>query len=269
MNQGESIMNKKQEVVPASSTAVALPDDMLAAMAADAKASAALERPAVSNISLKAGILSYNGDPVKGNKLRVVILAASHLNVFYGKQYDPDNISSPKCFALSETGEAMAPDGNVPAPCSTVCNTCPNAKWGSAIRDGKPSRGKACAETRRLVMLPESSLDSAEDVTGAELALVRLPVTSVKVWGGFVNTLAATVNLPHYAVVAELTTQPDLKSQFKVVLTPVEQVKDAAILRAILGKRAEAMRIAMMPYDISPEEEVDDTPEAVAANEKF
>ena len=262
-------MTKKQEVVPASSNAVALPDDVLAALAADAKASAALERPAVSTISLKAGILSYNGDPVKGNKLRVVILASSHLNVFYGKQYDPDNISSPKCFALSETGEHMAPHDNVPEPCSSTCATCANAKWGSAIRDGKPSRGKACAETRRLVLLPESALESAEDVTAAELAMVRLPVTSVKVWGGFVNTLAATVNLPHYAVVAELTTQPDLKSQFKVVLTPVEQVKDTAVLRAIIAKRDEARRIAMLPYDVSPEEEADDTPEAVAANEKF
>jgi len=252
------------KLAKAQETSLAIPDDLLAELAKDAKASAALERPSIGNVSLRAGMLSYEGDPVKGNKLRVVVLAASHLNTFYTKSWDPENPSSPDCFALSEDGNGMAPHENVVTPKADKCSTCPNFQWGSEIRDGKPTRGKACKESRRLVLLPESALESAQDVQSAELAMMRLPVTSVKVWANFINSLAATVSMPHYAVITEVTTQPDIKTQFKVVLTPVDTIKDPEILRAVMAKRAEARIATMVPFAAVEESEA-----APAGKEKF
>jgi hypothetical protein len=260
------MMSKKNEVVAAQSTAVAMPADLLAQMAADAKESAALERPAVGGISFRAGVLSYQGEQVKGNKLRVVVVSASYINTLYLNKWDPDTPTNPDCFALSETGADMCPHGNVPNPPSSKCDVCPNFQWGSDVRDGKPAKGKRCKESRRIVVLPESALDSPEDIAAAELAMLRLPVTSVKAWGGFVNTLAATVNLPYYAVVTEITTQPDIKTQFKVVMTPVAHIQDADILRAIMAKREEAKRISMMPFDSAGNDEAEET---TVAGQKF
>jgi hypothetical protein len=259
-------MSKSTQVAATMNTspAAALPEELLAALAQDAKATSATERPSVSNISLRAGMLSYAGEPVKGNKLGVVILFASHLNTFYSKAWDPDTPASPDCFALSTTGSNMVPHENVGEPLSAKCATCPKAQWGSDIRDGKPAKGKACKETRRLVLIPASALTSAEEVEMAELAMLRLPVTSVKAWANFVNTLDATVSLPYYAVVTEVTTQPDIKTQFKVLLTPTQRIGDAAILQAIMKKRKEAERIAMAPFEAT---ESDD--EETAATEKF
>lgn len=257
-------MSNKTQVTATAQSAVALSDEMLAQLAADAKASAALERPSVGGISFRAGVLSYQGEQVKGNKLSVVVLFASHLNTLYLNKWDPDNVVNPDCFALSEDGANMAPHANVQTPACSTCAHCPNNQWGSDIRDGKPAKGKRCKETRRLVVLPASALDSPDDIQAAELAMMRLPVTSVKAWGSFINTLEATVQRPYYAVVTEITTQPDIKTQFKVVLTPTSLIQDDNILRAIMSKRTEAQRIAMLPYETSEESE-----EAPAAVEKF
>lgn len=243
----------KTAVAKTENTSLALPNDLLEQLAQDAKASAALERPSIGNISLRAGMLSYEGEPVKGNKLKVVILAVGHLHTFYSTPWDPDNPANPDCFALSEDGNDMAPHEAVLQPFSDKCATCPKFQWGTATRDGKPSKGKACSETRRLVLLPESALESVEDIAAAELAMVKLPVTSVKVWANYINSLAATISMPHYAVVTELSTQPDIKSQFKVVLTPVDKINDPDILRAIMAKRTEARLAAMVPFSANTE----------------
>ncbi len=242
--------------------------DFLAELQAEAKALAAAERPAISNISFRAGMVSLNGEPVKGNSIRGVIVGAAFVNTLYTAKYDPDNAQNPECAAVSANGDNMSPQGNVENPPSAACATCPNAQWGSDIRDGKPAKGKRCKESRRLVFLPEDCLESPEEIAKAELAQCKLPVTSVKAWGGFVNTLAASVNMPYYAVVAEITTKPDLKTQFKVVITPVAAIQDEATLRAIIAKREEAMRIALLPVDVGNEAAADESA-APAANAKF
>ena len=261
MSKAQNQVATKQE-----STAVAMPADMLAQLAADAKASAQLERPAVGSISFRAGMVSYQGEPVKGNSLRGVIVGAAFVNAYYESKWDPDNIVNPNCFALSPDGASMVPHPNVAQPQSKDCTSCAFNQWGSDLKDGKPAKGKRCKEARRLVFLPESALESPEDVQAAELAMCRLPVTSVKAWGGFVNTLAATLNLPYYAVVCEITTKPDLKTQFKVVITPVAHLQDVAVLKAVMAKRDEAMRIAMLPFDAVG---ASDEEEAAPANQKF
>lgn len=251
-------------------TALALPADLMAELAGAAKDAASKERPAVGRISLKSGQMSYGGNPVPGNNMDVVIVGSGHRNVWYAGSYNPDNIVNPSCFALAEDEDGMAahenvPDSEVPGASEDAagsarstprsCNGCAKNAWGSAVRDGRPSRGKACKETRRLVLMPADALEgeTAEEVLAnvqsAELAIVDLPVTSVGNYANLVSTLAATMGLPAWAVVTNIQVQPDPRKQFTVNFTALAPAGDEAVIRALMKRREEAMRICLQPYD--------------------
>ena len=122
--------------------------------------------------------------------------------------------------------------------------------WGTATKqDGSKSRGKACKETRRLVLMPAAAVDKgAEDVLKAELAVLDLPVTSAGNYSNFVNVLSASANVPPYAAIAEVHVVPDRKTQFQVKLTPMRVLPTLDVLESVKKRREEAMRIVLEPY---------------------
>lgn len=225
------------------------------ALAQAAKDAAAKERPSISKISLKSGVISFGGQPVKDNRLDMVIVAAAYKNAFYKGRYDPQNVVNPDCFSFSSTDDSMVPDANVAHPEHATCEGCPRAEWLSDLNGG---RGKACKETRRLVMLPGSVLadkDPAEAIKTAELAIVDVPVTSVKNYVQYINVLAASIGLPAHAVLTEMACQPDAKTQFKVTFKGIGPVSSDAILDAIEARMPEAVRTSLAGYESSNEEE--------------
>lgn len=119
--------------------------------------------------------------------------------------------------------------------------------WGS---DPKPnSRGKACKETRRLVLIPAASVGSVEECLKAELAILDCPVTSGKNYSNFVNGLAASANVPPWITITNISTERDPKTQFKVTFTPMSVVQDPAIITALRKRKDDALRLALTPYD--------------------
>ena len=228
----------------------------LAMLAEQAKQAAAVERPSISKVSLKSGVISYGGNPVKDNKLDCIILAATYRNTFYPGRYDPNNIVNPTCFSLAETDEGMVPDGVVTDPINPTCDGCPHREWGSDLNGG---RGKACKETRRLVLLPASVLDDADPIKAireGELAIMDLPVTSVKNYSQYVNILAASIGLPIWACVTEVSAKPDAKTQFKVLFTGIRAAANTdALIDALEARRADAIRIGLIGYDSTTSEE--------------
>jgi hypothetical protein len=247
--------------------AAALPASLLAELAAEAKDAAAKERPLVSKISARAGMLSYQGNPIPGNRLPCVVLFAGYRNVFYSVSYDPDNIKNPDCFALSVSGEDMAPHENVVKPCHTTCTGCENAKWGTAMRNGKPGRGKACKETRRVVVLPVSALESADAVKKAELAFLDVPVTSGRNYSGYVNRLSTSANLPIWAAVTDVSARPHVRNQFELIFEPTQAIQDEEVLLAIKSRLEEARAIIMTPYE-GADDDADEAP-PVKDSKKF
>lgn len=238
---------------------VALPSALMARLGAQAKDQAAQERPSVSKISLRGGMLSIGGNPVAKNVLPAVIMFAGHRNAYYDGPFDPNNLQNPVCFSLGGADDEMmahenVPDGNI-GPNSEekerghprACSGCKYNDWGS---DPKGGRGKACKETRRLVLIPGNGLDSVEAIQKAEMAILDIPVTSGKAYSNFVNGLAAQTNLPPWAVVTDISTERDAKTQFKVTFTPVDIVsEDEEIFLALEKRKDEAVRLAMTPYD--------------------
>ena len=246
------------DIIESKSTAVGLPGSWREKLAQQAKEAAAKERPSVSKISLRAGVIKYGDQPVKGNILPAIVLLAAHRNTYYDKPFDPNNLANPVCFALSVSGDGMeahpnVPDENVPAaglekPRATPrsCDGCAFNDWGS---DPKGGRGKACKETRRLIVLPADAADSVDNAKNAEMAIIDIPVTSGKNYSNFVNGLAAGAQVPPWAAITDISTQPDAKTQFKVTFTPKQVISDDAVLEALHARFEEAERVAMIPYD--------------------
>ena len=223
-----------------------------AALAEQAKVAAASERPNISKINLKAGQITVGGVAVENNKLEAVILAATYRNTFYKGRYDPNNIVNPNCFALSETDDDVVPSPDVTTPEHPTCEGCPRAEWGSDLNGG---RGKACKQTRRLVLLPANALESPDTIKIAELAIVDVPVTSVKNYSQYINVLSASIGLPAWAVVTEMSTKPDAKTQFKVEFKGIKAAGGDAVIDALEIRKVEAVRIGLIGYDASNDEE--------------
>jgi hypothetical protein len=244
-------MATKNEVIETKSQAVGMPSQSrLAMLAEQAKQAAAAERPSLSKISLKGGILAYGGAPAKDNRMDVIVLAATYRNTFYAGRYDPNNIKNPNCFALSETDEGMTPDAVVTEPVSASCDGCPNREWGSDLNGG---RGKACKETRRLVLLPASVLDDPDPINAiktGELAIMDLPVTSVKHYSNYVNVLSASIGLPVWACVTEVQVKPNAKTQFEVGFRGIRAAATSdELIDALEARKADAVRIGLIGYD--------------------
>jgi hypothetical protein len=220
-------------------------------LAEEAQQVAKMERPPLSTISLRSGMMAYQDNPIPGNKLRCIIVASAFENAHYSETFDPNNFRPPDCFALSLDGVDMAPHEKSHNPYSDMCVTCPNFKWGS---DPKGGRGKACKAKRRLALIPENALQ--EGILKAEIALLTVPVTSVKNWGNYVNRLSATTKRPAWAMVTEISTKPHAKNQFEVFFEEVAYV-DAEHFNDLQKVRELGNNAVLTPYEYieEPEEE--------------
>jgi hypothetical protein len=117
-----------------------------------------------------------------------------------------------------------------------------------------------------LVLLPGHAMDTGPDaLRTAEMAIMDLPVTSVKNYSSFVNVLTASTNVPTYAAVAEISVTPDAKSQFKVQFRPMRVVPSLEHLQAIKTRLDGARQLALEPYaETTDPDDVEVTPPAKA-----
>jgi hypothetical protein len=216
------------------------------------------ERASGEFLSTKGGILTFDGEPLPGNQMLVVILDVVRERTYYTLKYEQSaeiNLP-PVCYAFGRTEEEMAPHPSMQAdetyfiPQNDICADCPNNEWGSA----DTGRGKACGERRRLALLPagyytpkkgsrsdflaEIFTDN-EHYESADIAYLKTPVTSVKDYARYVTQLNASLRLPPMAVITRVYLEPDAKTQFRVKFEMVEQLPDD-VLDTILARHEEA-----------------------------
>ncbi len=175
----------------------------------------------VKRINIANGRMMIDDQPVEGNSLDVVVIGAVFLNEYYSKPYDPRRPTVPDCYAYSKKDPAdpknpeadMAPADTVEDQQHTNCAECEKNVMGSA----DVGRGKACKNVRRLLLITEDALESAEALTEAEERSLSVPVMSTFNWARYVKTvLAEEVERPYYGVVTTVSVVPDAKSQFKI-----------------------------------------------------
>jgi hypothetical protein len=242
-------MTKETESKTSESKELVNYEELLGNMA---KAATTLERPSGSSIGTRGGILSYNGTPCPNNKLDVIVVASVFSNTLYEGKFDPNNLSSPVCFAygVQEPGETaeqveskMAPHPASTKPQSPTCSACPNNKWGS---DPDGGRGKACKNGRSLAIIPAGT--PAADIAGAELAILRPPVTSIKNWQMYVQKCSTLYNRPPLAIITQVGSVPDQKTQYKLTFTDIGVV-DSSMFKGLIDKIPAALDVCQKVYE--------------------
>ena len=217
-------------------------DDLLQGLAKEATS---VERPSVSTIGTRAGQLTYNKVAVPNNKMDAIIIASTHSNMYYTESFDPDAPVNPTCYAYSATGTDMKPHPSVATPQHDNCAECPHNKWGSAEK----GRGKACKNTRVLALVPADV--KPEEVPVCELAVLKLPVTSVENFSNYVNKVAVLYKRPPLGVVTTISTKPHPKHQFHVEFDQAGIVAPE-LLQGLIERRDSAL--ATLEREYSPNE---------------
>jgi hypothetical protein len=231
-----------------ANTAIVSWQDKLAALAKKGVEQEAHAGGGGTFIGTRAGQLTYQGNAVAGNKLDVIVADSIMENAYYVGRFDPENPAPPVCFSFGRDEKTMVPHPDAAAPQHTSCVGCPKNEFGSA----ESGAGKACKNIRRLALIPAKPLDE-DAVRTAEVAYLKLPVTSVKNWATYVKTLDALSHLPPVAVVTQISTQPDAKSQFKITFNNQATLPED-IVTPILERLEMIEKDIEFPYSPSTQE---------------
>ena len=242
---------KKKKKPTAEASVPALPVDVAKILADAAKEAADAEQGSSASFQTRGGILAFDGTALPDNKMQCVVLTSAWEQAYFDTDFNAKEMRSPVCFDISLSGRDMKPHRNSLHPQggeeSGGCDDCPMNEWES---DPKGGKGKACKERRKLAILPVDALDL--DDLGAmgsvALAVLNVPVTSVKNWGNYVKLLSASVKRPAYGVITEIKLVPHAGTQFKVEFTPVEPITNAEALRAVMDQIPRAAAMLTTPY---------------------
>lgn len=227
---------------PSSSTAVANWKEELTKLAV---ATAQAEKPSSNWISFKGAQMSLNGNPFKDNKVEWIVLHSIFENQLYGERYNPNNPQPPICYAFGETDDDLRPHKDSAKPQSETCEGCRHNAWNSDPEGGK---GKACKNVRRLGGISAGDATSPEKIAKAEVALAKLPVTSVRNWSTYANQVANALKLPPLAVITEMEETPDPRYTLAVNFRLVDKVNED-LLPALMKRRGEIHDLMFAPYD--------------------
>lgn len=251
-------------------------DEELAKYADQSAAAEANAGTGLQWFSLRAGVLSIDGNPMPNNEMAVVVLDHIFENVFYLEEYDPDNPAPPSAYALGRDEaelrwhedsieEMETPDG-VEKIAGELCKDSWINQWGSADK----GRGKACRNLRRLLMIPAGTInkrtgefelieDEAHYAT-VRPAFMKVPPTSTTNWSNYVKQLAGTLRKPPFVVATRVKVVPDQKSQFKVTFEALEEMPEK-LFPILMKRHKEAEQLIMQPYDMSERDEPREKPQ--------
>lgn len=214
----------------------------------------------VKTFSTQGGTLSLGEDDMPGNMIAVVVLDAIMENTYYETRFDEDDPTPPTCFAMGRDPKTMGPpldhmeetdpDVKFFDPPSEKCAGCPMNEWGSSDR----GRGKACQNRRRLAVIPAGEFikrrgsrdldlelfDDKGHFADADMAYLKVPVTSAKAWSKYVHQLSKSVRRPPYGVVTIISLVPDKKSQFCMEFEMEEEIPDH-LVPTIIERHKDAM----------------------------
>jgi len=139
-------------------------------------------------VSIRGGRYSVNGDLIgdKGIEFEAIILKEVPVNVYYEQGYSQEETSSPSCWSMG----GLKPDELSSQKQSQSCVSCKMNRFGSQIgQKGEKRKGKACHNTRRLVL----------KVIDVEMpVLMSIPPTSIKSFNHYLRLL--TSNSPSLPV---------------------------------------------------------------------
>jgi hypothetical protein len=138
--------------------------------------------PAGNVISLKGKQFTLPDGRQDKGPLNVIILDHVSANSYYTGAYNPKELTSPECFAVGRNVAEMVPSKNVTTPQHANCRDCPMNQWESATNGGK---GKACKNTRRLLVIPEGTIDPE-----AQQYILNVSPSGIRFYDKYIDKLA-------------------------------------------------------------------------------
>lgn len=180
------------ETLPTTNTAERIKAELLA-MARRVSA------PSSNKISTKGKLFSLPDGKSSPGPLNVVILDFVAVNSFYEGIYNPQNKAPPACFAVGTDLDAMVPSASAPKPQGMNCNDCIKNSWGS----GQGGRGKACKNTRRLIVVPP---DFTKDTVPMTL---YISPTGLKGWDAYIRRIVVEHTSRPIDVVTTISFDPN------------------------------------------------------------
>lgn len=197
-------------------------------------------------IKFGRGKIEVGDSAFKDGKVEVVIIGFNAMNAWYESAYDATAITPPTCYALGDDHENLIPHEKVPAKDrqADCCNNCDKNVLGSA----PVGKGKACGNRERLAVLLASDCSDGPSAGTAEMATGSLSPTNVSAFKEYLDNIAAQEKRPVWAVVTEITSEDDAKTQIKVSFKLVETIDDDDVLLALEKRLEKANEVLFMPY---------------------
>ena len=182
-------------------------------------------------VSFGHGTITVGGNVIKTGKLECVIVGSCALNKWYKTQYNSEDKQPPDCYALAVISDDpdMAPRADVSDRQADKCADCEKNVFGSA----NTGRGKACGNTIRLGLFTADDVADADDIAAAELATAGVSPTNRKYYAEYVDALMEEHGRPPWAVVTEITSLHDDKTQIRLEFRMVSLIEDDDILQAL------------------------------------
>lgn len=205
-----------------------------------AKSQSDNEEATIPWISIKGKKFSI-GDNKLGTSINVVILASCYDNAFYDKPYDPDLIQPPACFSISLVNDNMIPHESSPSKQHDSCNGCHNNEYESAPN----GKGKACKNARRLLI---ASIEDGKPLLD-DLAIVRLPPTSLKSMSSYVKAITSKSKRPLWSIITTLKLDED-SDWPKIVPAFNDIIDDNVILEDIMSSLDYYDSVVQIPYNV-------------------
>jgi hypothetical protein len=165
----------------------------------------------------------------------VILLANPALNkVYYPDGYEEGSTERPLC----HSDDGVVPAADAQEKQSKSCGVCPYNEWGSKISD-TGSRGKACADSRRMAIASPDDLDTP--------MLLRCPAASLKTLLSYGQQLDKR-GWPYFALVTRIGFDSSLAYP-ALTFTP-ERWLDEDELAAVMAKQKDDLVLnitAMQP----------------------
>ena len=140
-----------------------------------------VEPPSGFTISTKGKTFTLPDGTSDPGPMNCIILDWCTANIYFEGIYNPKDVKPPVCWALSKEVEGMKPSKDAPKRQHDNCKKCPQNEWAS---DPQGGRGKACKNTRRLVI----ARPDADETT--QPWIISVSPTGLKHFDKYVNTLA-------------------------------------------------------------------------------
>lgn len=228
-----------------NNTAVAAPVGRIAQQIARQKAD--FQSGLENNVKITNGKF-YLGEEDLGDTLEVVILDYTFEKRWFEHTYDPDNPSSPECFAIGYEEGELRPHENSLKPQSEDCHNCEFAQWGSGS-----GKGKACQDRIRLALIPDDEA-TIQKIGDSEVFGMNLPSTSIKNFTKY-GSMLGDAETPFPYVVTEMTLEP--AGTYSIVHFDIKRsLKITKPLGEALNEKVEGTEQSLMaPYQRAEEVE--------------